>query len=706
MGALEDAGSKGPGGSGALVLPTVAVLVAVSFVLCMLAATEAHFVPQVADLYVVCQYATSMAEGHPFRYQPGDLPSSGATSLLHTATLALAHAAGARGEGLVAFAILLGAGLFVASVLLARRLARRLAGEAEGWLAGGLVALSGPTAWGFLSGSDVGLFMFLSLWLLDGLVVAHAGGGATSALVAATLLALARPEGLPIGLMIGAGLALGPLRGATGRKRVLPWIPAAAGLGVLALNRAATGAFFGTSVAPKSLLANYGLVHTVALVSDYGVDVLRGILLGFYPSEVPIGGSQGFAPFYFPPLALVLVLVAVATAEKHRRAVGLWLLVVAVIFALVSPNTYLGVHFNRYLMWAFPGLLVLTAVGAGDLARLVAARTERGTSLFRASAALFVLLGLLSTARFAALYGDNAGRIYLQEVATARWVVRSLPSDARLAGLATSIEYLTGLRGMSLHGVTNPALAGNKASEPEADTFEALGRMPPGERPTHLLSSLAAQEAYPAMRELVEGEPLFRTTSLAPDELLVFRMRWDAVGRNRRLYLPDSLEAVRGLREVDSLNVCDAVDESRHAYAFRSELGGQRLSGAVHADLYPASAAAPPERVLDAGRVILGEERFRISASPGRDLVIVLRTAADAEANVLRGEGSGRSRLEILEAGLSVEVNGAPAGRLAFRAAPGWNERAIRIDGRLVTRSPAELRLAGKYASYYYWIFQ
>jgi hypothetical protein len=686
-------------------LLALAVLVAISFLLCMLSATEAHVVPQVADLYVVCQYARSMAEGHPFRYQPGDAPSTGATSVLHTAALAIAHVAGARGEGLVAFAILLGAALFVATVLLARRVARRISGEEEGWLAGALVALSGPTAWGFLSGSDVGLFMFLALWLLDGFVVAHSGGGTTPVLVAATLLALARPEGLPIALLTGAGLALGPLRSARGRARWLPFAPAVAGLGMLALNRAVTGAWLGTSVAPKSLIANYGLAHTLGLVADYGVDVIRGLLLGLYPSQVPIGASRGWAPFYFPPLALLLIIAAVANADVHRRALTHWLLVVAAIYALVSPNTFAGVHFNRYLMWSFPGLLALAAVGLGSASRLVRTPPGRPASLFRLGAALFVVLGLLSTARFAAIYGDNAGQVYLREYAAARWVVRNLPPDARLAGLSTSIEFLTGLPGMSLHATANPALAGNRASEAEADTFEGLGRIPSESRPTHLLTSVLAQEAYPAMQELVEGEPLFRTASLSPDELLLFKTRWDALARNRRVYLHESLEAVGALRQGDSLNVCDIADESRHGYAFQSALGGQRLAGAVHVDSYVAASDAPG-KVLDAGRVILGEERFQVRASPGKDLVIVMRTAAAAEANVVRLEGGGRSRLEIPDAGFALEVNGAPAGRYAFRPGPGWTEKTIRVPGSLVASDPVRLRLSGKYASYYYWTFQ
>ena len=91
---------------------------------------------QVTDFYVVAQYAKAMAEGHPFQYNAGEAPTTGATSLLHTAILALAHALGARGEGLVAFAVLFGAALYLASIPLAARVARRLAGEREGLLAG------------------------------------------------------------------------------------------------------------------------------------------------------------------------------------------------------------------------------------------------------------------------------------------------------------------------------------------------------------------------------------------------------------------------------------------------------------------------------------------------------------------------------------------------------------------------------------------
>ncbi|HKC13274.1 MAG TPA: hypothetical protein VKI41_14685, partial [Vicinamibacteria bacterium] len=419
----------------------------------MLAATNGHFVPQIVDLYVVCQYARALAEGHPFHYNLGEPASSGATSVLHTAVLGLAHALGARGEGLIAFAIGAGAALSLGSLLVARQIGILLGSEREGNLAATLVALSGPVVWGFLYGSDIALFMFLALWLFERWLRAWQSGEWGGFAVAGSLLALARPEGLPVGLLLGAASLA---RGGTGRARLRwrAWPPAVVGLALLAFQRWQTGFWLGTSVTDKSLLANYTPSDALALVAEYAVDIIRGLLLGFYPSQSPLGFARGWAPFFFPPLALLLILVAGAqTPEPLRRPVRVWLAVVAIVFAIVGPNVFMGVHFNRYLMWAFPGLLVLTAVGLGFVTSLLArGDASLESTLFHTAAGLFVLLGLLSTLRFGALYGEMAGEVYRRDVMTADWITRNLPRGVAMANIATSIEYLTGHRNTNLHG--------------------------------------------------------------------------------------------------------------------------------------------------------------------------------------------------------------------------------------------------------------
>src|SRR5687768_851463 len=242
-----------------MLLMAGATLVALTFVASMLYAARGQFVAQVADLYLVCQYARAMAEGHPFQYNPGEAASTGATSLLHTGMLAAAHRAGFRGEGLIAFAILSGAAFFVATVKMARDVGLLLGGPREGWLAGGLVALGGPVVWGFLYGADIALFMFLATWLLRSLLVAWPTGRFGPLVAPGVLAALTRPEGLPLALLIAVGWRLGPGRRARGAEGALPWIAAGVGLLVLLNNRAITGSWVGTSLADKSLFANFGL---------------------------------------------------------------------------------------------------------------------------------------------------------------------------------------------------------------------------------------------------------------------------------------------------------------------------------------------------------------------------------------------------------------------------------------------------------------
>jgi hypothetical protein len=376
-----------------------------------------------------------------------------------------------------------------------------------------------------------------------------------------------------------------------------------------------------------------------------------------------------------------------------------------VLFVLLAPNMFLGAHFNRYIMWAFPTVHVLTAVGLGHAARLVA-REDSGleATLLKAAAALMVALGALSTLRFAVMYGELAGEISRRDLAAAKWIRDNLPRGTAMANLATSVEYLTGHRSLNLHGVTSPPFFGNRAAEREAGVLEALARLPPGDRPPYLITTVSAQDRYPSMRELEEGPPIFRSSSFG-DEIEIYRTRFDLLGRNARFYLPETIAAVRGLQEVDRLNVCDSRDEADHGYAFRSGLGGLRVFGAPRVAAY-ASADGGGERVADAGRLIIGEESFSVRTGAGRDLIIVMRTADSATAGVLRASGTGQVPMQIPEAGIVLRADAKPVGRVSFRPRPGWDEQVFRITADRVQEGRTRIQLSGRYASFYFWFFQ
>jgi hypothetical protein len=687
-----------PGRQRAL-LAAVASVVVLGYLAAMFLATEGHFVAQITDLYLICQYARAAAEGHPFHYAAGEPASTGATSLLHTAILAAAHRVGFRGEALIAFAISFGALLYGAAVLLAGRIGARLAGARAGLLAGLLVALGGPVVWAFLYGSDIALFMALALWLLDALLVAWPQRVPGPLVLPGVLLALARPEGLLIVAAVACSWEWGPGRGQAARARLSTWVPVLAGLAVLLVYRLATGSWVGTSISDKSLFDSYGLAEGLALVSEYLTDVVRGLLLGFYPSQASVGFSRGWASFYFAPLALVFMLFAALHAPPPVRApVRLWLGIVCALFVFVAPNMYLGSHFNRYLLWAFPTLHVLAAAGLAA----ACARVEgpASGSLFRILALVFVALAALSTLRFAVMYGDLAGEVYRRDLAAARFVTARLPPGARIANLATSVEYLTGHHNVNLHGITSPAFFGTRPAEREAGVLESLGNLPAAERPELLMATLSSLESYPSMRELIEPEPLFQTTSLA-DEIVIHRLRYDLVGLGQHMFRPETRAALQGLREVDRLNVCDPRDEKAHGYSFHSTLGHLRLNGTARIAAYPGG-----EKVMDGGRAILGRERFVIRTEPGQDLVVVFRTAADTAANVFRAAGNRQVGIEFAKAAVVLRANGEVAAQSTFSPRPGWDEVVIRVNRGVIRSRETSLEMSGRYAAFQYWFFQ
>ena len=272
-----------------------------------------------------------------------------------------------------------------------------------------------------------------------------------------------------------------------------------------------------------------------------------------------------------------------------------------------------------------------------------------------------------------------------------------------MANVATSVEYLTGHHNLNLHGVASPAFFGNRLAEREAGVFEALTRLPAAERPSYLITSVSTQDANPSLRELLELPVLYQTTSFE-DEILIGRMRYELVGKNGRHFLPETQAAIQGLAEVDRLNVCDTWDEAAHGYTFSSHLGNLVLNGTPRIDSY--QLAAGPERVIDAGRAILGYEAFNVRAAPGRDLVVVMRTAPSTEVKLLRPGGLTGGNLAFAEAGLLLTAGGRPIGRFQFRPRAGWDEQVLRVPAAAVSEPSLRLEIRGRYASFYYWFYQ
>ena len=110
--------------------------------------------------------------------------------------------------------------------------------------------------------------------------------------------------------------------------------------------------------------------------------------------------------------------------------------------------------------------------------------------------------------------------------------------------------------------------------------------------------------------------------------------------------------------------------------------------------------------IADGGRAILGRESFRIHAQPGRDLILVLRTASAIDANLLQAGGPRRVGVEFPEPALTIVVDGQSPIRGTYATTPGWNELVLRVTGNLVRSARPRIDISGRYASFRFWFFQ
>ncbi|MBZ0284962.1 MAG: hypothetical protein K8L97_29775 [Anaerolineae bacterium] len=172
-----------------------------------LAVGRGVFVMPLDDVYIHFQYARQLANGQPYVYNPGLPPSSGATSFLYPYLLAIGYLLGFQGLNLGLWAMLMGYAALAGSAWLVYQLVRGQGGAA--WLALGIALafeVNGAVAWHFMSGMETGIVVWLSLGVVWGLVPSTEYRVLSKKrnailVIAATLMALVRPEGAVLAVL-------------------------------------------------------------------------------------------------------------------------------------------------------------------------------------------------------------------------------------------------------------------------------------------------------------------------------------------------------------------------------------------------------------------------------------------------------------------------------------------------------------------------
>lgn len=658
------------------------ILCAVLFVVVGAHVGASRLPPPHEDALIHYQYARSMAEGRPLRFNAGDEPTTGAPGLLYSALLAAFVSVGVDEAWLPTAGFVLSAMCFIGVVALTGLLAGRMEPGARS-LAAGLVLLSGPTVYALFSQTDMSLFILLATAAFYAYCHerdAMLGG-------ALVLASLCRPEGLLLSAALG-GVGMLRLRNVAPR-RWGPLLAALAGLAtscaVLALNFRLT-----SHVLPMAVLDEFFSGHSpFVLAASLG-------LAGETLAEVFFGLGEGPRRLLLLPVlggALALaggVMRGEGDGRRGEVALG-WGAGAAVALLMVSIAPGKPADFDRALAWLFPFWLALAAVG---VVRVSARAPWPGSKGALAVLLLgFQVLGLIHfCGELAQQSASMASNVRFLEGVRQKLTSRQRIGTATMPGMKF---YLPSQEIRDISGVVDRDMPLNATP---AERVEILRHEPDARFDFWLLKvPYVRGQWYSAfVGPGVDGEPPVFGVENA---LVLHRAGWGTLERADVPVTPEVINAVGTLELVDRVDVSYPPDESRSDYRNPDRFGVGRTAAFVE------TLEAGQRVITDAGRYSPDTESFRVEIDPNRDLLMVLRTSAFARLP----SGAATKRFPLpMPVELEVSVDGDVAGalRLELSRRPVFEEWIIPLPASLLQGSRATIEVRGEHVAFGYWFYQ
>ncbi len=513
-------------------MPRLAVAVAIAACLVYLASELYVFSGSLAlpldDGWIHLQFARQLAAGNGLAYNdPVPAPASGrwipgSTAPLWTALLALLFL---LPGGPLIWVKALGTACFLGTVHATDRLAAELGmGPGLCRLAAVLTAASHWLVWSALSGMEIVLFSYLSLWgIVLHLRERAAPERAPVSLAVLAAAALARPEGT---LLLIIAVADRLARFEFSDSKLLSVSPAwdrptwRTGLPAAAVVLIPTWIFYlatGGSILPTTFAVKAGPPADLIPSGRYLATVLD-VLFRSQPLMLLAAGAG------------VLRLIARLGSRRDRGLLpALWPIAIALAYSLLaSPAGPVAVgNFGRYYFPMLPVIVVLGVLGLENA-------WYRLTPAVRG-----VLVAVLVAPQFWGLvhgpprYLQTLANVEDSDVAAARWLADRLPQGALLAVQDIgALKYHLPNRIVDLTGIVNPRilpyLKGSGPRDPvywEQRLFNYLAE----EKPDYLV---VFPRSYPWLTgaaagfDQVRGFAVRDNVTMAGDELVIFSTPW------------------------------------------------------------------------------------------------------------------------------------------------------------------------------------
>lgn len=637
-------------------------------------------VPQ-PDTLLYCQAARRIAEGAPFSYSAGTAVSTGTTSVLHPFVLAVPYLCGCTGNSLLTAGFVLNS-LFYLVFLAGWALAFRAWASRPrvGALAGVLLALFGQTAFSAFAQSDIGLLLAASGLLAAGLAYRKA------ALVAGVLLVSpwVRPEGMlcVFAFVFVAVCARIPrFRGDVVRRDwVWGGLALASVAGVFALNYALTGQCQFSSVAHKGHLANLPFLSAIyKTISDF-LEIMKALAFG---SAASMPRGLLFLPLW-GGLLMGLGLVSLKVRREFRPGFAVLALALLGGVATVAQSGWQNTNMDRYLAWAMPLPVFLSAEGACALARWLPRNLAR--SVPAGAVLLFALLGAVADV---CVYGRNCAFMEGERffMAACEETMKPGASIGGYSGVGMAYGF-SNRRFAHLSGIYSPEFGHSD----ETETVEDLKRNPSKRFDYWLLDTRSEFASLAESRDALFGGEVLA----GPAGLSLRKADWKLF--DRAAQGPE----IAGRALVSRVDVGYPPDEEAAGYRSFDRYARRPFEPFLAVDDLKGA------RIVEAGRLIVGGDEMWVPAVPGKDLTVVMRTLPRAAASQTDGmfsdfvAGDFGRRLS-----LRVQVDGQEAC-LATVHGPtnGFADVAFEIPGARIVQSPCRISLLGDHVACGYWFFQ
>jgi len=695
------------------------------------------------DTFIHFQYAKQLARGEVLRFNDGDSPTTGATSLLYILLLAPGWLIGFRGLTLLVWAWIINGLLHIMGAAAVFQCITRL--TRQRLLAySGMVAflVSGPLLWGVFSQMEIALLSTLLLSTLAAAIQLERRDeqmgedrpeGMKSVLIWGSLLALCRPEGA----LLAGGLSiwllwrhLGQPPATEGQRwRTRLWagrrllIPLGMGVALVLFFALLTGRL-GTNAAIKSHLLMFSQDPGRYLeTSIRWLPMTLQILMGMWPAPLAplitvllllgLGGwaaqqttfrardkiTPAFGRRSIPPDCVARRLHTDGYAPSSRlakraprqprcdgfilsqtlRRPGAGALALLWLALLTCFYAFAMARRDHFDRYYLP-YFGLTVIAIWWLLGKIPKLLPAARRAPVLVAALIILFMAPQTHFWAGRFGDNCRDLAQQHFQVARWVDKHTPSQARIAvNDAGAIPYLSRRYTYDIVGLAH-------------NDFYLLKKvLAPSNAP--VWEALEAQErppqymvAYPEWIPDLHGMKIFQPLKRFPlRRRTMVANDTKVVWKMRWDLVQDSSrlapQQAAGKQLTDRLDVAHISHEVQHQY---------RLLGAPPPRGLVRQQAVGQKVLIDGGRLVPQAEEFVLRARPGTPAALVMRSA-------------GPGRLD-----LKVEVDGQPAGQWRAPLQPGLGTYTHTLPGKLLKSEQVRIRLTAKapYSSFHYWLLQ